>query len=68
MGKLNQAPPQPTLEQIKIQTDRQTAFDCFEMYAEMIGVLKDLDPTLFKMAVTIVKERKFPNCEFYLLI
>ena len=33
------------------------------MYAEMIGVLKDIDPTLFKMAIKIVKERRFPNCK-----
>ena len=41
---------------------QKTAIDCFEMYAEIITVLKDLDPSLFKMAINIVKAN-FPSVE-----
>ena len=37
--------------------------ECFEMYVEMLQVMKDLEPESFKNAIMIVKEKKFPNFE-----
>lgn len=40
-----------------MQTARKNAANCFEMYVEMIKLMKDLDPALFKMAMDILKRQ-----------
>jgi hypothetical protein len=56
-----QISPKSEMEVIKQDVERKSAVDCFEMYIEMITVLKQLNPVLFKTAINIVKTTKFPN-------
>lgn len=42
---------------LRIQTERKNAADCFEMYVEILHVMKDTDPALFGSAIDIVKKR-----------
>jgi|LakMenEpi03Aug12_release.lakeMendotaPanAssembly.Ray.scaffolds.fasta_scaffold664375_1 hypothetical protein len=52
-----------SIRDLKAQADQKTAIDCFEMYVELLQVIKDLEPESFKNAIMIIKEKKFPQFE-----
>lgn len=57
-----------TLQELKIQADRDTAYESFEMYVELLATMKDLEPQCFKQAIRILKEKRFTKCKKFLFI
>jgi hypothetical protein len=37
----------------------------FEMYVEILAMIKELEPECFRHAVRVIKQRKFTDCKYH---
>jgi hypothetical protein len=51
----------PQIEGNQVSQDRRDALDAFEMYVELINLIKTLEPELVTKACRVLKKNLFPN-------
>ena len=49
------------IEGKQVSQDRKDALDAFEMYVELINLIKTLEPELVTKACRVLKKNLFPN-------